>query len=165
MRIPPSVRFAALLFLPVLVPLLFPVPCLGTNCVLLTLIQIADPSSLEPAGLAGFCSWALGPIPGAVGIIVVGLLCYRLVQTQRVSRIGWGIVWVVFTLAAFLVAWYGITMVTSIGASETPPEVFLTVTAGMSLVVITLGQPVILLWLSMVNRYGKKHQPGQLPPG
>ncbi len=54
-----------------------------------------------------------------------------------------------------MIVWYAIILVTSIGASETPPEEFLAITAVMALTVITLGQPLIVLWLSLVNRIWK----------
>jgi hypothetical protein len=65
------------------------------------------------------------------------------------------------------VAWYAIILVTSIGASETPPEEFLALTALMALTVITLGQPLILLWLLLVNRIWKaraQHQTAARSP-
>jgi hypothetical protein len=62
-----------------------------------------------------------------------------------------------FSLAAYVVAWYGIILVTSIGASETPPMKFLGITALMALAVFVLGQPLVLLWLSLVDRYSKAH--------
>lgn len=163
MKIPPSVRFAALLFLPALVPLLVPALCLGPDCVLLAMIQVADPASLEPAGLGGYCAWALGPLPAAVMIMALGLLCYRLVRTQPAPRTAWIAVWAVATLVAFLGAWYGIILVTSIGASETPPEVFLRITAAMTLLLIVLGQPGIVIWLRLVNRYARARQPESAP--
>jgi len=148
----PSVLYSLLLFLPLLLLLLLPVPCLGSECILLTSIQLADPSQLEPGGLVDFCAWALGPLPAAAVIFTLGLVGHRLTGRPHPSRTGGIAVWAVFSLTAYLVAWYAIILVTSIGASETPPEEFLAITAFMALPVITLGQPLILLWLAIVRR-------------
>ena len=154
-RLPSSVRYSLLLFAPLLVLMLLPVPCLGSECLLLTSTQFIDPSSMEPGGLAGFCGWALGPLPAAVVIFALGLLGYRLTGGTRPQRFGRVAVWAMFSLSACVVAWYMIILVTSIGASETPPMKFLGLTALMALAVIVLGQPLILLWLSRVDRYWK----------
>jgi hypothetical protein len=154
-RIPSSVPYSLLLFSPVLLLLLLPVPCLGSECILLTLIQLADPSQLEPGGLTGFCAWALGPLLAAAVIFALGLTGYHLTGKDCPRRIDWVGTWALFCLTAFGVAWYAIILVTSIGASETPPEKFLAITALMALTVITLGQPLILLWLFLVSRIWK----------
>jgi hypothetical protein len=156
-RIPSSVLYSLLLFSPVLLLLLLPVPCLGSECILLTAIQLAYPSQLEPGGLAGFCAWSLGPLLAATVIITLGLAGYHLTGKDCPRRIDWVGTWALFCLTALGVAWYAIILVTSIGASETPPEEFLALTALMALTVITLGQPLILLWLFLVNRIWKAH--------
>jgi hypothetical protein len=154
-RIPASVLYSLLLFSPLLLLLLLPVPCLGSECILLTSIQLADPSQLEPGGLAGFCAWGLGPLPVAAVIFALGLVAYRLTGRAPARRIHWGATWALFCLSAYVIVWYAIILVTSIGASETPPEEFLAITALMALTVITLGQPLLLLWLSLVSRIWK----------
>lgn len=164
-RIPASVQYSLLLFVPLLVPLLLPVPCLGSECLLLTSIQLTDPSSLAPAGHVGFCAWALGPLPAAAVIFTLGLLAYRLTGGARAQQFGRIAVWAAFCLAAFPVAWYLIILSTSIGASETPPMEFLGITALMALAVIVLGQPLVLLWLSLVDRFWKGRGRGEVPDG
>jgi len=161
-RLPASVRYSLLLFAPLLVPLLLPVPCLGSECLLLTSTQLIDPSSMDPGGLAGFCGWALGPLPAAVVVFVLGLLGYRLTSKARLQQFGRVAVWAMFSLSAYVVAWYAIGLVTSIGASETPPMKFLGITALMALAVIVLGQPLVLLWLSLVDRYWKGRVQGEV---
>jgi hypothetical protein len=156
-RLPVSVRFSLLLFVPLLVLMLLPVPCLGSECILLTSSRLTDPSSVEPDGLAGFCVWALGPLPAAAVIFALGLLGYRLTGGPYPQQVGRIVVWAMFSLAAYVVAWYGIILVTSIGASETPPMKFLGITALMALAVFVLGQPLVLRWLSLVDRYWKAH--------
>jgi len=152
-RIPPPVQYSLLLFVPLLVPLLLPVPCLGAQCVLLTSIQVAEPSSLDPGGHAGFCAWALGPLLGAAIIFLLGLLAHRLTGANGPPPRGRAAVWAMFSLAAFPVAWYLLILVTSIGATETPPVKYLGITAWMAAAVLALGQPLILLWLSLVERF------------
>jgi|GEM_PF-3375060 hypothetical protein len=162
-RIPPSlpysVLYSLLLFSPLLVLLLLPVPCLGSECILLTLIQLADPSQLEAGGLTGFCAWGLGPLPAAAVIFALGLVGYRLTGKERPRRIHWAATWALFCLSAYVIVWYAIILVTSIGASETPLEEFLAITAVMALTVVTLGQPLIVLWLWLVNRIWNTHIP------
>ena len=164
--IPASVRYSLLLFAPLLLLLLLPVPCLGSECILLTASRLADPSSIESGGLAGFCVWALGPLPAAAVIFALGLLSYRLTSKAGPQQLGRVAVWVMFSLSAYAVAWYAIILVTSIGASETPPIKFLGLTALMALAVTVLGQPLVLLWLSLVDRYwrgrGQRETAGRL---
>jgi len=149
---PHAALYSLLLLLPVLLLLLLPVPCLGTQCALLLSIQLADPSSIEPGGLRGFCAWAFGPLLAAAVLFVLGLVGYRLTGRPQPPRIHQVAVWGLFSLAAFLAAWYVTILVTSVGASETPPEEFLAITAGIALTAIALGQPMILLWLWLVHR-------------
>ncbi len=149
--IPASVRYSLLLFAPLLLLLLLPVPCLGSECILLTASQLADPSSIESGGLAGFCGWALGPLPAAAVIFTLGLLSYRLTSKAGPQQFGRVAVWAMFSLSAYAVAWYTIILVTSVGASETPPMKFLGITALMALAVTVLAQPLVLLWLSLVD--------------
>jgi hypothetical protein len=164
-RIPPSVLYSLLLVSPLLLLLLLPVPCLGSECMLLTSIQLADPSQLEPGGLAGFCAWALGPLPAAAIIFTLGLAGYHLTGKGPACRLQWVATWALFCLSAYVVVWYAIILVTSIGASETPLEEFLAITALMALTVITLGQPLILLWLSLVNRIWKARKLAEATAG
>lgn len=164
-RLPTSVRYSLLLFAPLIVLVLIPVPCLGSECLLLTAIHLADPSSLEPRGLAGFCAWGLGPLPAAAVIFALGLVGYWLTSGTCPQRIGRLAVWAMFTLTALLVAWYGIILVTSIGASETPPTKFLGITFMMALAVIVLGQPLVLLWLSLVDRIWRAHGQNEATAG
>jgi hypothetical protein len=164
-RLPASVRYSLLLFAPLIVLLLIPVPCLGSECLLLTAIHLSDPSSLGPRGLAGFCAWGLGPLPAAAVVFALGLAGYRLTSRTRLQRIGRFAVWGGFSTTAFLVAWYGIILVTSIGASETPPMEFLGITAQIALAVVVLGQPLVLLWLSLVDRIWRAHGQGEVTAG
>ena len=158
-RLPASVRYSLLLFAPLVVLLLIPVPCLGSECLLLTAIHLSDPSSIDPRGLAGFCAWGLGPLPAAAVVFALGLVGYWLTSATRFQRIGRLAVWAMFTLTALSVAWYGIILVTSIGASETPPMKFLGITALIALAVVVLGQPLVLLWLSLVDRFRTASRP------
>ena len=164
-RMPPSapyaVLFSLLLFLPVLLLLLVTVPCLGSLCVSMLWDWLADPS----LGLGGSCAWAFGPLPAAAVLFALGLAGYWLAGRSDPRRIHWFAVWAMFTLCAFPVAWYRIILVTSIGASETPPMEFLGITALLALAAITLGQPLIVLWLFMVNRLWRGFGRRQETPG
>jgi len=160
-RVPESARYSLLLLAPLLVLMLLPVPCLGSECILLTSSRLTDPSSMEPDDPAGFCAWALGPLPAAAIVFALGLLGYRLTGESRSQQRGRIVVWAMFSLAAYVVSWYGIILVTSIGATETPPMKFLGITALMALAVIVLGQPLVLLWLSLVDRYWQAHKHGE----
>jgi hypothetical protein len=162
---PHAALYSLLLLLPVLLLLLLPVPCLGTQCALLLSIQLADPSSIEPSGLRGFCAWAFGPLLAATVLFVLGLAGYRLTGRPQPPRIHQVAVWGLFILAAFLAAWYVTILVTSIGASETPPMEFLGITALLALAAITLGQPLIVLWLFMVNRLWREFGLREETPG
>lgn len=162
-RIPPSVPYSVLysllLFFPLLLLLLLPVPCLGSQCALLMAAWLFDPTSFDSGGPSGFCAWALGPLLAAAVIFVLGLASYMLTGRPNARRTGRIAVWALFTATGFLVVWFATILVTSIGASETPPGEFLALTAGMALTVVTLGQPLILLWLSLVNRIWATHIP------
>jgi hypothetical protein len=145
--------------------LLIPVPCLGSECLLLTATRLSGPSSLDSRGLAGFCAWGLGPLPAAAVVFALGLVGSWLTSGTRFHRIGRLVVWALFTLTALSVAWYGIILVTSIGASETPPMRFLGITFLMALGVMVLGQPLVLLWLSLVDRIWRAHGQGEATAG
>ena len=161
--LPYSILYSMLLFFPLLLLLLLPVPCLGSQCALLVSIRVIEPSSLDPGGPGGFCAWALGPLPAAAVIFALGLAGYWLTGRPNPRRIGWAAVWVMFTTVGYLVAWYAIILVTSIGASETPLGEYLAITSLMALTVVAIGQPLILFWLSLVNRIWRAHvQPAPL---
>ena len=162
---PHAALHSVLLLLPVLLLLVLPVPCLGTQCALLLSIQLADPSSIEPGGLGGFCAWALGPLLAAAVLFVLGIAAYRLTGRPRTPRINQIAVWALFTLAAFLAACYVTILLTSIGASETPPMEFLRITALLALAAISLGQPLIVLWLYVVDRLWKGFVRRETAPG
>jgi peptidoglycan/LPS O-acetylase OafA/YrhL len=151
-RLPESVQYCPLLFVPLLVPLL-PASCLGLQYLLLVPILLSDPLALDPGDHAAFCAWALGPLPAAAVIFALGLLAHKLAGVACPSRGRRAAVWATFSLAAFPVAWYLIILVTSFGATEPPPEKYLGVTALMTLAAIVLGQPLILLWPSLVDRF------------
>jgi peptidoglycan/LPS O-acetylase OafA/YrhL len=144
-RLPESVQYCPLLFVPLLVPLL-PASCLGLQYLLLVPILLSDPLALDPGDHAAFCAWALGPLPAAAVIFALGLLAHKLAGVACPSRGRRAAVWATFSLAAFPVAWYLIILVTSFGATEPPPEKYLGVTALMTLA-------AILLQLSLVDRF------------
>lgn len=150
--LPFSMQYSLLLFFPLLLLLLLPVPCRGVQCALLVSIRLVEPSSLDPGGTGGFCAWALAPLPAAAIILALGLAGYWLTGRPNHRRIGWAAVWAMFTTIGYLVVWYAIILLTSIGASETPLEEFLAITSLMALTVIVIGQPLILFWLSIVHR-------------
>jgi len=82
---------------------------------------------------------------------LAGRVLYHLYQSGRTARAAWIAIWAVFTAALFLTAWYGITVVTSIGAAETPGAIFLRWTALTAAGLTMLVQPLVMLWLYIVN--------------
>ena len=68
------------------------------------------------------------------------------------SRSAWLGTWAVFSIALFFAVWIGTTLITSIGASETPPLVFLKMTALITTGLTLLGQILVIPWLIVVSK-------------
>lgn len=150
MNFKPALVFALAVFGPLLVTMILPLPCLGSNCALMALIYMTDPASLDASGMAGYCAWALAPLFSALGLFTTGVIFYLLFERRLSSWPARIFAWGIFTFALYLTAWYGITILTSIGASDKDPFEFLAWTALMAALLSLLAQVLVIPWLRFV---------------
>lgn len=155
-----STQFSLLIFAPLLLGLLLQACFLLPSGVLVTLLAVFDPS-VSSTGTLSYWTWVIGPMLAACGIYLTGLGLYRLYRLEGSPWIAWIAIWVFFTVALFLTGWFGITIITSIGASDKPVAIFLSWTALMAAGLATLAQPLVLLWLYAVSRAVRRLQSGQ----
>jgi hypothetical protein len=73
-------------------------------------------------------------------------------QRGNTSRIVFIAIWGSFTAALFAALWFGVTILTSIGASETPPYIFLRMTALGAAGLTLAGQVFVIPWLLFACR-------------
>jgi uncharacterized membrane-anchored protein len=144
-------KFSLLVFAPVLVTFLLPTLFLLPTGALLTLIAMLDPT-ISLSSAASYCMWIIGPIVAAIGLFFTGRVLYSRYLRGRSRRSVWGSTWAVFSVTLFLAIWIGITILTSIGASETPSSTFLSLTALIAAGVILLAQALVIPWLIFVSR-------------
>jgi hypothetical protein len=144
-------KFGLLVFAPVLITFLLPALFLLPNGVLLTLIAILDPT-IPLSSAASYDMWIIGPILAAIGLFFVGGGLYSLHLHGGSPRAIWLATWAVFSVALFLAIWVGVTVFTSIGASETPPHIFLRLTALIAAGLTLLSQALVIPWLITISR-------------
>jgi hypothetical protein len=144
-------RFSLLVFAPVLVAFLLPTWFLLPTAVLCTLGTIADPT-VSLASIASFDVWAVAPILAALGLFFAGRALHRLHACGRSRAAAWTATWAVFSTAAFVAAWFGLTVLTSVGASDHPIPAFLCWTALVAAALTLCAQALLVPWLIAVSR-------------
>jgi hypothetical protein len=146
-----ALKFSALIFAPVLIAFLLPALFLLPSGVSFTLIALFDPT-VTISDAISYDMWIIGPVLAALGFFMVGLGLNSLHLRSNSSRSAWLATWAVFTIALFFAVWIGIIIITSIGASETPPHVFLKMTAIIATGLTLLGQILVIPWFIIVSR-------------
>ncbi len=144
-------KFSLLVFAPVLVTFLLPALFLLPAGVLFTLIAVLDPT-IPVSSAVNFDMWIIGPVLASFGVFLTGRVLYSRYLRGRSHRSVWESIWAVFSVTLFLAIWIGITILTSIGASETPSSTFLSLTALIAAGVILLAQALVIPWLIFVSR-------------
>ena len=144
-------KFSVIAFAPVLIAFLLPALFLLPSGVLLTLIAFSDPT-VPLSSAASFDLWIMGPIAAAFGLFIAGRGLYSLHLREHSARVAWMATWAVFSVALFLANWIGLTILTSIGASDTPEHTFLCMTAIFAAGLTLLAQAFVIPWLIVVSR-------------
>lgn len=144
-------KFSVIVFAPVLIAFLLPALFHLPGGVLLTLIAFIDPT-FSFSDSAAYNMWILGPVTADFGLFLAGRGLYSLHRRARSARVAWMATWAVFSVALFLANWVGVTILTSIGASDTPEHTFLCMTAIFAAGLTLLAQALVIPWLSVVSR-------------
>ena len=146
-----ALKFSALIFAPVLIAFLLPALFLMPTGVLFTLIALFDPT-VTISDAISYDMWIIGPVLAALGVFIIGIGLNSLHLRSNSSRSAWLATWAIFSIALFFALWIGTTIITSIGASETPPHVFLKMTALIAAGLTLLGQILVIPWLIVVSK-------------
>ena len=151
MEMKTSTQFSLVIFAPVLFGLLLPAGFLLPAAALMILLAVLDPTvSFSEAASNGL--WAVGPALAALSLSLAGRGLYAVYRQARPAWAAWIAIWIVFTAALFLTSWFGITVISSIGASDKPVAIFLSWTALMAAGLTLLVQPLVILWLYAASR-------------
>jgi hypothetical protein len=149
--------FSILVFAPLLIAFLLPAIILLPGSILVNLIRTFDPT-ISVSGVVGYSAWVFSPILAAVGLLIAGIWFHALYLGKRSRKTFWVAIWLVFSVALFAVAWLGITLLSSIGASDYPVEDYLKWTASVAGVLTLVCQPGVVLWLLISSRIMRRFE-------
>jgi hypothetical protein len=144
-------RFSILVFGPLLFAFLLPALFLLPTGILVALISIFDPTIAVSEGF-GYNAWVCSPILAAVGLFLTGMLFHTFNLRGRSHETIWIAIWIVFSVALFAAVWFGITILTGIGASDYSTIMFLQLTAKVAAFLTLALQPGVVLWLFVSSR-------------
>jgi hypothetical protein len=144
-------RAALVIYFPVLAAYILPALFLLPVGVTFTLLAIFDPT-LPLSSAAAYDLWIIGPLAAAVVVLLIGRLLVSFYQRGNSSRISFVAIWGTFTAALFTALWFGVVILTSIGASETPPSIFLRMTALGAASLTLAAQVFVIPWLLFTCR-------------
>lgn len=123
------------------------VPALG-------LLPLCAPDVLEklviPAATPSrMCGWAFAPVLGATCVFAAGLASTLLLGRRRglTRKIGWGLVWLFFSILAFALIWYALLTIPAMAASEAAPWTYITNAAILAALLMLPLQIAVVLWL------------------
>jgi len=144
-------KVSLVIYLPVLAVYMIPALFLIPVAVTYSLLAIFDPTVTFTQALA-YDLWIIVPIAAAAVVFFVGQGLVSLYQRGFSPRIIVIAIWGLFTVTLFSALWFGVIILTSIGASETPPYIFLRIT-GLGAAGLTLaGQVFVIPWLIFTCR-------------
>jgi hypothetical protein len=143
--------FSIIVFAPLLLAFLLPALSLLPSGILVTLFSIFDPAISVSEGV-GYIAWVCSPILAAVGLFLTGMWFHSLYLRGRSRKTVWIAIWIVFSVALFAAAWLGISLLTSIGASDYPADEFFQWTASVAALLTVACQPGVVLWLFVSSR-------------
>jgi len=147
----PATKCSLLVFAPVLIVFLLPALLLLPSGVLFTLLAVVDPT-VPPSGAVSCDMWIIGPVAAASCLFLAGRWLHPLSPRRRSPRAAWAVIWAVFSLALFIAIWIGFSVLTSVGASDTPVTEFLTWTALVAAGLTVLAHALVIPWLYVVSR-------------
>lgn len=154
----PAIRSSLLVFGPLYAALLLFTLLLLPTSLLLTSIGLLD-AKVSLSEVSGHGAWALGPVLVGIGLLLVGAWLYPLYARGYSSPAAWAGVWAVFSIALFGVTWFGIIVLTSLGASDYPSGAFLRWTLTVAALLTLALQPGVWLWLTLSRRILRSVEP------
>lgn len=104
--------FSALVFAPLLIAFLLLALFLLPAGFLLTVISVFDPTISLSDGV-GFNAWVFSPMAAAFVLFLTGMGFHSLYIRGRSRKTVWIAIWLVFSVALFVAAWLGISILTS----------------------------------------------------
>jgi hypothetical protein len=147
----PASQFSLLVFAPVYIAFLLPALFLLPSGVLFTLLAFVD-STVPLSGAASYDMWIMGPVAAAICLFLAGRWLHHLFLRRRSLRTAWLVIWAVSSAALFAGIWIGLSVLTSVGASDMPGALFVTWTASMAAGLTLLAQALVIPWLYAVSR-------------
>ena len=96
--------------------------------------------------------WIIGPIFAALVLFLIGKGLHFLRLRSHSHLVVWIATWAVFSAGHFLALWFGVTVLGSVGASETPAYIYLRWTALIAAGLTLLGQVLVVPWLIFVSK-------------
>jgi hypothetical protein len=143
--------FSVIVFAPLFIAFLLPALFLLPTGILVTLFSIFDPTISVSEGV-GYNAWVCSPILAAVGLLLTGMWFHTFPLRRRSHKTVWIAIWIVFSVALFVAVWFGITILTSIGASDYSTIMFLQWTAKVAAFLTLAFQPGVVIWLFVSSR-------------
>lgn len=144
-------KSAFVIYFPVLAAYILPALFLLPVGVTFTLLAIFDPT-LPLSSAATYNLWIIGPLAAAVGVFLIGRGLISLYRHGSSSRMIIIAIWGLFMVSLFAALWFGVVILTSIGASETPPYIFLRMTALGAAGLTLAAQVFVIPWLLFACR-------------
>jgi len=144
-------KFSLLVFAPVLMAFLLPASLLLPVGGLIILGAIFDPA-VSFTGALSYNLWVIGPVTTACGLSLIRIWRYSFYRCARSIRSAWTVIWSVFTIALIITIWFGVSVLTSIGASDKPLSIFPSWTALLTVLLTLLAQMLAIPWLYAVSR-------------
>jgi len=143
-------KFSLVVFAPALIAFLFPALFLLPAGILMTLLAIFDPAE-SLSGIPAYDMWIIAPTAAAGILFLAGRGLFSLHFHGWYPSFAWTVTWALFSTVLFLAFWYGITAISSIGASDKPLYIFLRWTAIFAAGLTGVSQMLVIPWLYMVS--------------
>jgi len=122
------------------------------SSLLMFMISVTDSSISRAKGVSGL-AWVLALLGMASVLFLSGRVIFSAFSRHVLSRRAvWISVWIVFTVFSFVVAWVGMSILTSVGASDYGTWEFFVMTAKFAGAALVGLQAGIVLWLFMAKR-------------
>lgn len=156
-------KFSLVAFVPLLLLLLLPLMFLVPLALLFTPAMIMNEFPKGMLVVAIQWVWVLAPMLGALTIFWIGRWFFRRYNQPSLPGSAWLLLWGVFSIIAFPVLWYDLTILTEMIPSDAAPGSILAMMRFAALAVV-LVQPLILGWLYVVSRTLSRLSPALVTP-
>jgi hypothetical protein len=144
-------KFSLVVFAPVLAAFLLPALFLLPAGILLSLLDIFD-SAGSFSGIPGYDLWIIAPVAAACILFLAGRELFFFHHRGFSPSATWTVTWLVFSTVLCLAFWFGVTVLSSIGASDKPLHIFLAWTAIFAAGLTGMAQLLVIPWLYIVSR-------------